>query len=124
MKKVLREKKVIEENRPSDKYKERDLKKSGPNIDELDHMLSIYKILQKLENLKTDRKGFHRKEIILDDTNAPLCINCKFCEQQGFLFICTQFQWPEDGRIAGLFGGIVYYKRKGHHMCRSHNGHS
>ena len=35
--------------------------------------------------------------------------------QEGFLFICSLYQLPEDGKVVGL-NGIVYYrgrKRKG-----------
>ncbi len=75
--------------------------------------LKLNKLLKQLETAQIDRKGYRRGIIILNDPKAPICINCEYCEQKGFLFYCTQFQWPEDGLMVGLPGGIVYYHRKG-----------
>ena len=82
----------------------------------MEKYIKLGKILKELKNIEIDRKGFLRAEIILNDPKAPICINCEYCEQQGFLFYCTQFQLPEDGKMVGLPGGIVYYHRKG---CRN-----
>lgn len=50
------------------------------------------------------RRGLQRRNIIDLDPNAPLCINCRYCNQSGFLFECVL-----RDEI-----GIVYYRRKGH----------
>jgi hypothetical protein len=65
------------------------------------------------EKAGDDKRVIKRLPIIISDPDAPLCINCVYCEQQGFLFICTQFLLPEDGKVVGE-SGIVYYSRKGH----------
>ena len=77
------------------------------------YSLRLNKLMKQLSAFEIDRKGINRGKIILNDPKAPICINCEHCEQNGFLFICTQFQWPENGRIVGLPGGIIYYHRKG-----------
>jgi len=78
------------------------------NIEELRHLV------KELENIENERKAIQRLEIIKNDKKAPICINCKYCQQQGFLFICPLFALPEDGEAVGMMGGIIYYKRKGH----------
>jgi len=78
------------------------------NIEILRHLV------KELNNVRNERTAIQRLEIMKNDKNAPLCINCQFCQQQGFLFICPLYSLPEDGKIVGMAGGIVYYQRKGH----------
>ena len=62
---------------------------------------------------KDERLVSQRLDKILKDLNAPLCVNCSHCMQQGFLFICLLFQYVEDGKIVGEHGRVYYY-RAGH----------
>ena len=78
------------------------------------------KILQKLQyfmaehdKISDERRGLQRRYIIDTDPNAPLCINCRYCRQDGFLFHCPIFELSEDGKVVGMWG-IVYYRRRGH----------
>ena len=67
--------------------------------------------LAEQDKISDERRGYQRSHIIDTDPNAPLCINCKYCQQKGFLFHCPIFELPEDGKVVGLHG-IVYYRRK------------
>ena len=78
------------------------------------------KVIEKLryfvteaEKASDERKGLQRRYIIDSDPCAPLCINCRWCQQSGFLFHCPLFELPEDGKVVGN-DGDVYYRRKGH----------
>ena len=37
--------------------------------------------------------------------DAPLCINCKYCEQNGFLFVCFMID-------VGLYGMVYWYRKE------------
>lgn len=76
-------------------------------IEKLKYFLAEY------DKIKDEQRAYKRLYIMETDPNAPLCINCRFCQQSGFLFICPIFQLPEDGEVVGNLG-IVYYRRKGH----------
>ena len=65
-------------------------------------------------DIKTEERRFLRRiRILISEKEAPLCINCVYCSQKGFLFKCGLFHLPEDGKVVGNFG-YVYYYRKGH----------
>ena len=66
------------------------------DLDKLRYYIAEY------DKTRDDRIGLQRRPILDLDPNAPLCINCRFCQQKGFLFVCP------------LEEELVYYKRKGH----------
>jgi hypothetical protein len=76
-------------------------------------LLELRELLRRYEEIRNERRALQRAEIILGDTEAPICINCEHCEQEGVHFVCTLYQLPEeDERVVGSFG-IVYWRRKG-----------
>jgi hypothetical protein len=76
-------------------------------------LLELRELLRRYREIRSDGTALQRAEIILGDPEAPICINCEYCVQEGVLFICTLYQLPEyDERVVGNFG-VVYWKRKG-----------
>ena len=69
--------------------------------------------LAEYERIKDEQKTLKRLTILQSDPNAPICIKCRHCQQEGPRFICPIYQLPEDGKVVGL-NGIVYYYRRGH----------
>ena len=78
-----------------------------------DNVEKLRDAMEALERIKDQRKLDKRMYIVDTDPNAPICIRCRYCQQEGFLFICPLFALPEDEKVVGL-DGLVYYKRKGH----------
>lgn len=83
------------------------------NVTEEKSVKKLRYFLAEYDKIKDEKKASKRLYIIDTDPNAPLCINCRFCEQTGFYFMCLIFQLPEIGEVVGNFG-LVYYRRKGH----------
>jgi hypothetical protein len=69
--------------------------------------------LDKLEKIEHEKKLNKRRHIMDTDPNAPICILCEYCQHNGFLFECSIFSLPEDGKVVGSYGH-VYYRRQGH----------
>jgi len=67
--------------------------------------------LAEYERIKDKLTTLKRLPILKSDPNAPICIRCRFCQQQGFLFHCPIYELPEDGKVVGLFGDVYYYRR-------------
>lgn len=61
----------------------------------------------ELDRIRDEQRAYKTLYIIDSDPNAPLCIRCAFCQQNGFLFICPIF-------VDVGMDGIVYYRRRGH----------
>lgn len=72
----------------------------------LEELLKLHETIEALERIQDHKKLDKRMYILDTDPNAPICIRCCHCQQQGFLFICAL-------EVAGMTG-IVYYKRRGH----------
>jgi len=65
-------------------------------------MLELRELLRRYREIRNERAALQRAEIILGDPEAPICINCEHCVQQGVLFICPLYQLPEyDERVVG-----------------------
>ena len=74
-------------------------------------MMHLRELLEEYEYNNEQIRAIKRSRLILDP-EAPMCLNCRYCQHEGIYFVCPLYQWPEDGKIVGL-NGIVYYYRKG-----------
>ena len=66
-------------------------------------------IMMRYRNIENEERGLKRLKIYRDDPDAPICINCEWCNQQGFLFSCV-LAYIEDKDVGDQ--GLVYWKRK------------
>lgn len=76
-------------------------------------MREITDALDNVEKIRHEKLLNKRLYITETDPNAPICILCEYCYQNGFLFECPIFSLPEDGKVVGM-DGLVYYRRQGH----------
>jgi len=83
----------------------------GSNERNLQNMMYLRELLEEYEEINEQRRAIKRSRIILE-SEAPICINCGYCQHEGVYFVCLFYRWPEDGKIVGL-NGIVYYYRRG-----------
>ena len=77
----------------------------------LQNMMNLRELFKEYDYVVEQRRARDRSRMILDP-EAPICLNCRYCQHEGIYFVCPLYQWPEDGKIVGL-NGIVYYYRKG-----------
>ena len=76
------------------------------NVEEIKESLKQYELSH---NSRISNKIL---QILEKDPTAPICVNCKHCQQTGFLFHCPLYELPEDGRVVGQSGDVYYIKGK------------